>query len=257
MTEQKILVVIDKDGTLVEPESGATFPQSPTDQKLMQGVPEALAMLKGDRYSLAIASNQGGCDVFTAQASQIKVGNYIVHGKDDRYKVVQIDVTSDDGLIFRYDRERPNGAEYSFSFPDSDIRIAYKTIGDAVEEVCFAADLCGIDDAIFCPSMDGTKAIEIIKSQRDNQWHHGFVRELLADRCLNQFRKPGPGMLLFAGMDRDYADRIMIGDRPEDRAAADAAGFIFLDAAEWRSGVTVEQAIERASSVLQFDAADK
>lgn len=54
------LAIIDKDGTLTETVSGATFVQSPTDQKLIAGVQQAIAKLVAEGYTLAIASNQGG-----------------------------------------------------------------------------------------------------------------------------------------------------------------------------------------------------
>lgn len=54
------LAILDKDGTLTETVSGATFVQSPTDQKLIAGVQEAIAKLASQGYTLAIASNQGG-----------------------------------------------------------------------------------------------------------------------------------------------------------------------------------------------------
>jgi HAD superfamily hydrolase (TIGR01662 family) len=54
------LLILDKDGTLVRPASGAKFVQSPEDQELLPGVAEALAQYRADGWSMAIASNQGG-----------------------------------------------------------------------------------------------------------------------------------------------------------------------------------------------------
>lgn len=54
------LAILDKDGTLVCPESGSEFVQHPQDQKLLPGVKEAIAHLISNGYTLAIASNQGG-----------------------------------------------------------------------------------------------------------------------------------------------------------------------------------------------------
>ena len=56
------IAIIDKDGTLTETVSGATFVQSPTDQKLIDGVQPALAKLLSEGYTLAIASNQAGVE---------------------------------------------------------------------------------------------------------------------------------------------------------------------------------------------------
>ena len=60
-----------------------------------------------------------------------------------------------------------------------------------------------------------------------------------------QFRKPGPGMLmagihlhtkLFEGALRG----VMVGDRPEDRQAAERASIPFLSAEDWRAGRSAE-----------------
>lgn len=55
-----MLVILDKDGTLVEPASGKEFVQSPGDQRLLPGVAERIAELKAMGAKVAIASNQGG-----------------------------------------------------------------------------------------------------------------------------------------------------------------------------------------------------
>lgn len=55
-----MLVIIDKDGTLVEPASGDRFAQCPTDQQLLPGVAERIAELKEMGATIVIASNQGG-----------------------------------------------------------------------------------------------------------------------------------------------------------------------------------------------------
>lgn len=54
-----MLVIIDKDGTLVEPASGDRFVQC-TDQQLLPGVAERIAELKAMGATIVIASNQGG-----------------------------------------------------------------------------------------------------------------------------------------------------------------------------------------------------
>jgi D-glycero-D-manno-heptose 1,7-bisphosphate phosphatase len=56
-------------------------------------------------------------------------------------------------------------------------------------------------------------------------------------------RKPGVGMLVLARhhLERNFEEEysrsrmLMVGDRPEDRGCAEAAGIEFLDAAEWRA----------------------
>lgn len=60
--KQKLLV-LDKDGTIVRPKSGNTFVQHPEDQELIEGVAEAIARYIADGWTIAIASNQGGCEI--------------------------------------------------------------------------------------------------------------------------------------------------------------------------------------------------
>ena len=55
-----MLVIVDKDGTLVEPASGSKFVQNPTDQRLLPGVAEHIAELAGMGATIVIASNQRG-----------------------------------------------------------------------------------------------------------------------------------------------------------------------------------------------------
>lgn len=54
------LLILDKDGTLVEPVSGKKFVQHPEDQRLLPGVAAAIARYASEGWSMAIASNQGG-----------------------------------------------------------------------------------------------------------------------------------------------------------------------------------------------------
>ena len=54
------LLLLDKDGTLVETVSGAKFVNEPKDQKFLPGVAEAIAKYAADKWHIAIVSNQGG-----------------------------------------------------------------------------------------------------------------------------------------------------------------------------------------------------
>ena len=54
------LLILDKDGTLVKPKSGARFVQHPEDQELLPGVADAIARYAAEGWTMAIASNQGG-----------------------------------------------------------------------------------------------------------------------------------------------------------------------------------------------------
>lgn len=60
MKKQDKLLILDKDGPLVRPASGAQFPQGPEDQVLLPGVADTLARYRDTGWVMAIASNQGG-----------------------------------------------------------------------------------------------------------------------------------------------------------------------------------------------------
>jgi D-glycero-D-manno-heptose 1,7-bisphosphate phosphatase len=54
------LLLLDKDGTLTAPKSGGAFPQHPKDQRLREGVEQALKEYAENDWTMAIVSNQGG-----------------------------------------------------------------------------------------------------------------------------------------------------------------------------------------------------
>ncbi len=245
------LAVLDKDGTLTQPISGARFPKNPQDQGLMPGVREAIDRLRADGWSLAIASNQGGCDWFGVSAITLRVGQ--------RFQIMDSDEGENffSGDIFTAEAIGASGpylcvetSTQDFDFTTNDrILVQYKTIESAIEEIQFAADLCGIDVAMFCPDMAGQRCIDMMKTldaiydhpeTTDRIWKVG---EVTCDGILiENYRKPGSGMLTWANILPqlgNWTDRIMIGDRPEDKAAALAAGFRFLNAEEWRNGASV------------------
>lgn len=54
------LLLLDKDGTLIRPKSGAQFVNKPWDQEPIAGVESAIARYVADGWTLAIISNQAG-----------------------------------------------------------------------------------------------------------------------------------------------------------------------------------------------------
>jgi D-glycero-D-manno-heptose 1,7-bisphosphate phosphatase len=175
------LLLLDKDGTLVAPASGAKFTNRPWDQVALPGAKEEIARYVADGYKPVIVSNQGG------------------------------------------------------------VESGHKSLESAVFEMQFALELFpDIIEAYFCPDFEGVfcwrvwgdcaedKRIEYTP----NSWD---VIDLAIEQ---QFRKPSPGMLRLAIALRagDVDKCLMVGDRPEDQAAAQSAGVAFLDAEVWRNG---------------------
>ena len=232
------LYVFDKDGTLVHPRKDG-YVESPEDQILYEGVREKLDRLRSEGHALVIASNQGGCDFTAIPCYCLKPGHLFKlcppgfgYDFDMIFKVLS--TTIKDDLI---DIETENATFTTFKKDVNMVKVQHKTIEGAIAEMQFAADLCGIEDAIFCPAMDGHNAIAMMKSH--SEWFSDEVDSTVLERCGN-FRKPGMGMLKFAEIylssGVQYDSGIMIGDRDSDRESAIAAGFEFVWAEDWRNG---------------------
>lgn len=194
------LAILDKDGTLTDPASGEKFVQHPQDQVLLPGVKEAVEKLVADGYTLVIASNQGG------------------------------------------------------------VAAGHKSLDDAISEMYYCLSLLPeISHAFFCPDFEGKnlwscpKLSQIYVKDTSNGTTYFQVgadglpmmpeatlvsenKNFTYHQLRGRFRKPGPGMLLSAQIWAGATDCRMIGDRPEDSQAAEAAGIPFLDAAKWRTG---------------------
>ena len=138
------LLVLDKDGTLTRPKSGNTFVQNPEDQELIEGVAEAIARYVADGWTLAIASNQGGCHKISSEAQYIPIGAYIEVG----------------GIAERCEYLGDKGEDILFNgyylIPKTTlIKYQYKSIDMAIAEMQYALQLTGIDIAFFCSDMEG------------------------------------------------------------------------------------------------------
>lgn len=198
-----MLLLLDKDGTLIQPSSGERFVQHPQDQELMPGVAEAIAHYAAEGWNLAILSNQGG------------------------------------------------------------VTAGHKSLDDAIEEMAFCLELLPqIDFGLFCPDFKGKECWKVWRKQpdfigdkpfaairaitwavEDDRWvadtSHPF---LTPDQVVGLCRKPNPGMVLMA--QHEYAsatkteitlpETLMVGDRPEDQQAAQAAGVRFEWAGQWQ-----------------------
>lgn len=145
--------------------------------------------------------------------------------------------------ILRYQKQ---GWRIAIVSNQGGVAAGYKSVESAVFEMQFLLemlpdrpDLREIN-AFFCPD-DGRTCYRVWGEC--NEEHRIIYTDRHSD-VINlgiegQFRKPACGMLKLAceieGV-ADYANVLMVGDRPEDKDAAAAAGMRFLDAEVWRCG---------------------
>ena len=117
------LLVLDKDGTITQTKSGETFPTHPEDQELIEGVSEAVQRYVDDGWTIAIASNQGGCQVRDCKAIDFPVVAYYVNGNDKPLMVVRKSQSReriphsnevDSFVMLTTVDPRPNGKDYLY-----------------------------------------------------------------------------------------------------------------------------------------------
>ena len=65
-----MLVMLDKDNTLVQPLLGEGFISHPRDQRLMPGVADRVRELKAAGVTMVICSNQGGCEAINKKTGK-------------------------------------------------------------------------------------------------------------------------------------------------------------------------------------------
>lgn len=165
------LLILDKDGTLVNTKSGQKFVNKPWDQEPIKNTQKGVEFYRNNGWSIVIASNQGG----------------VLH--------------------------------------------EHKTLEIAILEMQFCIELFPqIHEAYFCPD-NGSSCYRV--------WDTDYIRydknhstgyEL---GVVGKFRKPDPGMLLLASYIEDADTVTYIGDREEDREAANNADIEFISAQEW------------------------
>ncbi|MCL1466073.1 HAD-IIIA family hydrolase [Argonema galeatum] len=101
-----------------------------------------------------------------------------------------------------------------------------KSLQSCIKEQQYTLELLlEMEEIYFCPDFEGRKCFCVTRSEVHNYSKH---------QESGKFRKPNPGMVNLA-IERHLPDKIlMIGDRPEDREAAKAAGIKFQQAENWR-----------------------
>lgn len=209
------------DWTLVKPKSGGTFTRSPDDQELLPGAREKLEQMRSEGWCLVIASNQGGCAKFEVAAKDLKPGMALYHGGMSR-KICDV---SGKGAMDQPRLATLSDGDILSFYAQEKVVVSYKTIEDAIEEMRFVLQLTGIEVGFFCPDMEGEELYMAFSDQLAGKAYR-------SRNLRGKYRKPNPGMLLEISRwacISDKSQRLMVGDRPEDQQAAEAAGFEF----EW------------------------
>ncbi|HEY9879071.1 MAG TPA: HAD-IIIA family hydrolase [Leptolyngbyaceae cyanobacterium] len=160
------LLMVDMDGTVRRPLSGAQYFEHPEDQQVIEGVQLAIRSYREQGLVLGI-TNQGG------------------------------------------------------------VAAGHKSLEECIREQQFTLHLLPeLEEIYFCPDFQGRKCFRVT---REGAHNHS------KDHWSGQFRKPGAGMLRLAMQRHKQKPEncLYVGDRTEDRTAAQRAGVSFLWAEDW------------------------
>lgn len=227
------LIVFSGIGTLTTPISGADLPESPIDQEIFPEVRSKLEALRKSDWSIAIVSNQD-CEWNQTEAQHLKAGSEFKLLRTDDVHTVKIVggewVRHSDKSL----RTLVKTEAKDFYFKSSELVLTrHKSIDTAMREIQFTADLCGIWEAIICPTKTGKHLYSL---GADPSWSWRSMLVSTEDSWM-----PGSGMLdhLKELRGPNLSRCVMVGKEPEDRIAADLAQFEFIDGEDLRSGRVV------------------
>jgi D-glycero-D-manno-heptose 1,7-bisphosphate phosphatase len=143
------------------------------------------------------------------------------------------------GVAERINEIKLTGASLVIASNQGGVAAGHKTLTDVIAEMRHAmkliSDACRdftIRTGYFCPDFDGRICYGIGPVTAFDSEDSDF--DGIGIFYGSNYRKPDPGMLLLAIEQESCFNALMIGDRPEDTQAANAAGIHFLDAAQWR-----------------------
>ena len=210
-----------------------------TDRVLYPGVMGRINKLKSQEWTMAIVSNQIGCDWQEIAGVDLKPGMYFqLFGEDGFLEGITFVVkrTEADHRVLKI---RTISNELFYLGVGNKVLARHKMVEQAIEEMCSVANLCGIEEFRFCHCIKGHSAIESAKV--GGVWRSAFV-----DRDGSQgesteygnFLKPGPGLL---NRSREFRPEkfdccVFVGLEPDDRLTAGSASFEFVEANDWRGG---------------------
>lgn len=154
------------------------------------------------------------------------------------------------GMAQKLDRYRADGWKICIISNQGGVQAGHKSLNDAFLEFRFALELFPqIEEAYFCPDFEGLECWQVWDScgeeHRIQHRNESVVvpfgvdaisvdgyKSIVADPACS-YRKPAPGMLRLAIDIHAPEQTLYVGDRPEDEAAATAAGIPFIWAHEF------------------------
>lgn len=144
------------------------------------------------------------------------------------------------GVVDAIERYVADGYTCAIASNQGGVASGHKSLEQAIAEMVFCLELIPqIQIAYFCPDFEGKECYGV---ESNGNWHSVFLdngafwRTFSAPspQIFGNCRKPNPGMLQLAIAHFNAVEALMVGDRPEDEAAAKNAGIQFLWDFEWR-----------------------
>jgi D-glycero-D-manno-heptose 1,7-bisphosphate phosphatase len=122
------------------------------------------------------------------------------------------------------------------------VAAGHKTLKEATVEMAYClALLPQIEFGFFCPDLKGKECWRIQQQQPEGLKYKTYeATRADTSQVVGLCRKPNPGMIFLAQqayrftIEQQLSQTLMVGDRPEDEQAAQAAGVDFLWAENWR-----------------------
>lgn len=140
-------------------------------------------------------------------------------------------------------RYRAAGWVMAIASNQGGVEAGFKTLESVAAEMRYGMDLTGIDTALFCPFMGWAESCWQVPSTDTPliEWRDQVLIERPNHGACSGptprsmgCRKPQGGMLRIAQTIYNELDNVlMVGDRPEDQGAAEAAGVAFVWAHDW------------------------
>lgn len=137
------------------------------------------------------------------------------------------------GVAEALGRYRADGWMMAIASNQGGVANGHKTLGSAIDEMMFAMRLTEIDVAMAAHSYENEYGESIFLDLCNG----GTFWKPVTSRN-DRYRKPAGGMIwylaswIFDGISPDL-ETLFVGDRPEDKGAAEAAGVKFMWAHEW------------------------